>query len=350
MATQTVREKLAGIDPVLKNEWHVVARPEDVPDGRTCGVRLLGQPIVLWRADGRIRAAYDLCFHRGTRLTAEGNRVEPVSKSGVNGDCLICPYHGWHYDSTGQCVYIPAAPQQKPPRKAHLVSFHVEERYGWVWVCIGVPEHDIPLIPEWGDASFRKVLWGPRPVPAAGPRLVENFLDIAHFPYVHEGYLGDLDHTEIDDYTATLTAGGLVTSEIRVWQPDPDGTGIGTYSAYVYKVFRPLVGYFVKQTGGRFSIFFAVTPVEPRLSVAWMCISMDYSAEMTDQEVRAFQDTIFDQDVPVVTAQFPEELPLDLAEEISARADHLSIRYRQWLDELGMTYGVTPRDTEITSA
>ena len=138
-----------------------------------------------------------------------------------------------------------------------------------------------------------------------------------------------------------------MTSEIKVWQPDPDGTGIGSYSAYVYKVFRPLVGYFVKQTGGRFSIFFAVTPVEPRSSIVWMCISMDYSAEMSDEEVRAFQDTIFDQDVPIVTAQFPEELPLDLAEEISARADRLSIRYRQWLDELGMTYGVTPRDSEI---
>ena len=86
-------------------------------------------------------------------------------------------------------------------------AFRVRERYGWVWVCLGKPEHDIPVIPEWDDASFRNVLWGPRAVPAAGPRLVENFLDIAHFPYVHEGYLGDLDHTAIDDYTATLDAG-----------------------------------------------------------------------------------------------------------------------------------------------
>jgi vanillate O-demethylase monooxygenase subunit len=74
---------------------------------------------------------------------------------------------------------------------------------------------------------------------------------------------------------------------------------------------------------------------------------MDYSAEMPDEEVRAFQDLIFDQDVPIVTAQFPEELPLDLAAEISARADRLSIRYRQWLDELGMTFGVTPQGEEM---
>jgi vanillate O-demethylase monooxygenase subunit len=69
---------------------------------------------------------------------------------------------------------------------------------------------------------------------------------------------------------------------------------------------------------------------------------MDYGADLTDDEVRAFQDRVFDQDEPIVTAQFPEELPLDLAAEVSARADLLSIRYRQWLDALGLTYGVTP--------
>jgi phenylpropionate dioxygenase-like ring-hydroxylating dioxygenase large terminal subunit len=209
---------------------------------------------------------------------------------------------------------------------------------------MGEPAQDVPVIPEWDDPSFRNVLWGPWSVPAAGPRLVENFLDVAHFPYVHEGLLGDVDHTAIDDYTADLTAEGLVTSEINVWQPNPDGTGVGSYSTYVYRVFRPLVGYFIKRTGGKFSIFFAVTPAAPRESVVWMCISMDYGAAMSDEEVRTFQDRVFAQDLPIVTAQFPEELPLDLATEVSARADRLSIRYRQWLAELGMTFGVTTQD------
>ena len=71
MATQTLLEKLADIDPVLKNDWHVVARAEDVPDGRTGEHASWGSPSF---SGGRwqIRAAYDLCFHRGTRLTAEG--------------------------------------------------------------------------------------------------------------------------------------------------------------------------------------------------------------------------------------------------------------------------------------
>jgi phenylpropionate dioxygenase-like ring-hydroxylating dioxygenase large terminal subunit len=61
---------------------------------------------------------------------------------------------------------------------------------------------------------------------------------------------------------------------------------------------------------------------------------------MSDAEVVDFQNRIFEQDIPVVMSQFPEELPLDLAAEVSARADRLSIRYRQWLGELGMTFSV----------
>lgn len=340
MVTPTLVERLQCIDPVLKNDWHVVARAEDVVEGTPYGARLLGQPVVLWRTGDRLSAAYDLCFHRGTRLSAPGSRIERVAKGDVDTDCLICPYHGWHYDADGQCVYIPAAPDMKPPQKARLQMFQAQERYGWIWVCMGEPAQDVPCIPEWDDPDFRNVRWGPWPVAAAGPRLVENFLDIAHFPYVHEGLLGDQDHATVDEYRADLTPEGIVTSEIKVWQPNPDGTGVGSYSSYVYKVFRPLTGYFIKQTGGKFSIFFTVTPVAPRESVAWMYISMDYEEDMPDEEVVGFQDEIFEQDVPVVMAQFPEELPLDLAAEVSARADRLSIRYRQWLSDLGMTFSV----------
>jgi phenylpropionate dioxygenase-like ring-hydroxylating dioxygenase large terminal subunit len=341
MPGETVLDRLECLDPVLKNDWHVVARSADIPTGTPVGARLLGQPIVLWRSNQGISAAYDLCFHRGTRLTAPGSRVEHVVRGEVDEDCLICPYHGWHYDPQGQCVHIPAAPDQRPPRKAQLVMFQARERYGWVWVSMGCPTSDVPAIPEWDDPSFRNVLWGPVSVSAGGPRLVENFLDVAHFPYVHGGYLGDEEHADVNDYVTNLTPDGLVTSEIDVWQPDPDGTGVGSYSRYVYKVFRPLTGYFIKRTGGRFSIYFTVSPAAERESVVWMCISMDYSDDMPDEQVRAFQDLIFAQDVPVVAAQFPEELPLDLAAEVSARADRLSIRYRQWVGELGMTFGVT---------
>jgi phenylpropionate dioxygenase-like ring-hydroxylating dioxygenase large terminal subunit len=314
-------------DPVLQNEWHVVARSCDVA-GQPIAVDLLGQKVVVWRAAGAVHAARDLCIHRGTRL----------SIGSVQGERLVCRYHGWQYSGEGQCVHIPAQPDRKPPERARLQMYGARERYGWIWVCLGTPDQDVPIIPEWDDPTYRHVMCGPYEVAAEAPRLVENFLDVTHFPYVHEGYLGDPEHASLEDYEARLTPEGVVTSDIVIWQPDPDGTGVGQYVTYVYKVFRPLCGYFIKKTGGGFSIFFVVTPVAHRRSKAWMYVCMNYG-DMPDEEVATFQDTIFKQDLDIVTNQHPEELPLNLADELSLRSDRTSIAYRKWLRELGVTFG-----------
>jgi hypothetical protein len=60
------------------------------------------------------------------------------------------------------------------------------------------------------------------------------------------GLLGDPAHPEINDYEAEITPEGVIAKDISVWQPDPDGTGIGARVTYTYKVLRPLTAYFVK--------------------------------------------------------------------------------------------------------
>ena len=113
---------------------------------------------------------------------------------------------------------------------------------------------------------------------------------------------------------------------------------IQAYVNYTYKVLRPLTGYFVKNTGGRFAIFFTVTPIQERYSQAWMYVAMDYS-DLPDEQVRLFQDEIIKQDIPIVESQRPELLPLDLAAELHLRSDRTAIAYRKWLKELGLTFG-----------
>ena len=104
-----------------------------------------------------------------------------------------------------------------------------------IWVSLGDPEHDIPPFPEWDDASFRKIPTGPYRVEAGGPRIIENFLDIAHFAFVHEGILGDQAHPEIEDYEAMIGPDGVLAQGVRVYQPDPYGTGEGDTVAYTYR-------------------------------------------------------------------------------------------------------------------
>ena len=106
-------------DPVLLNDWHVVAYGPDLREGKPVPVRLLEEDIVLWRVGDKIHAWRDLCLHRGTRLSL--GRVE--------NETLICPYHGWTYNEEGQCIRFPAHPNQKPPATAHVKVYQAQEKY-----------------------------------------------------------------------------------------------------------------------------------------------------------------------------------------------------------------------------
>lgn len=317
-------------DPVLLNDWHVVARSADVESGRILPVRLLGEDLILWRCGNEILAWQDLCIHRGARL----------SLGRVQDSTLECPYHGWVYDRTGRCVRIPAQPDRLPPTKAAVKAYHAQERYGLVWVCLGEPSHPIPDFPEWDDGTYRKVMSGPYKYKASGPRAIENFLDVAHFPFVHEGILGARTRPEIEDYEVEMTPDGPVARDVRVYQPDPFGVGTGTVVSYTYRVLRPLTAYLAKTHGtDRFAIFFTVQPVEELESVAWVWMALNYDWKTPDEQFQVWQDRITHQDVPVVESQRPERLPLDLQAELHLRSDRMAIAYRRWLRELGLSFG-----------
>ena len=317
-------------DPILINDWHAVARSEELSEGQVLSARLLEEDLVLWRLDGRVLAWQDLCLHRGTRL----------SLGKVEDNTLVCPYHGWRYNGQGRCVHIPAHPDQPPPTRARVNAYNIKEQYGLIWVSLGEPPEEVPPFPEWNDPGFRKILCGPYSFKAAATRAIENFLDVAHFPFVHEGYLGDPAHAEIADYEAEIGPDGVVAEDISIWQPNPGGTGQGATVTYTYRAFRPLTAYFIKtMEGPKFGAFFTVAPIEELFSRGWMWLAMDYGHDIPAQEIRDFEDKVTAQDVPIVESQRPELLPLDLQAELHLRSDRTAIAYRRWLKELGLTVG-----------
>jgi phenylpropionate dioxygenase-like ring-hydroxylating dioxygenase large terminal subunit len=170
--------------------------------------------------------------------------------------------------------------------------------------------------------------------------VIENFLDVGHFPFVHAGFLGDPGHTEVGDYEVETTPEGIIARDIRVWQPDPDGTGKSAEVKYTYRVLRPLTAYFLKsQEEQRFSILCSVTPIDEQASAAWMIMALNYAPETSDEQLRNFQDVVSAQDVPIVESQRPELLPLDLQAELHLRSDRTAIAYRKWLTKIGLKYG-----------
>jgi phenylpropionate dioxygenase-like ring-hydroxylating dioxygenase large terminal subunit len=320
-------------DEVLRSEWIVACASTSVQEAPV-QVLILGERVVLFRTADGVHAFRDICIHRGAAL----------SLGCVQNNRLVCPYHGWEYASDGSCVKIPQLPAGRPiPTKARATRFHCMEAYGFVWVKLGDGEAPLFSLPEYDDAAFRHVLWGPSRVSAKPPRIIENFLDVGHLSFVHEGFLGVRTHAEIGEYRVAEGEDGVLRSgEIEVYQPDPDGSGQSRYVYYIYEILGPLSVRFIKRdplTGSRMTILLSIRPDDEQTSTAYGLISFDYETGMTDEQITGFQDMIFAQDKPIVENQRPEELPLDLQQELSLKCDGVSIAYRRYLARRRVTFG-----------
>jgi phenylpropionate dioxygenase-like ring-hydroxylating dioxygenase large terminal subunit len=275
-------------DMELLNDWHVVAAREDVRAAASIRVRLLERDI-------------DLSADAGGGLHAE---------------------HGTR-------------------------SYAVRERYRLVWVCVGVPGRDILPFPEFDDARYKTALCGPYGVNTSAPRIVENFLDMAHLPYVHTGILGQEPHTEVKDYNVRRGSDGEgpIATNCMFWQPSPTLTDqASSYVNYTYRVPRPCTAILTKQPesagSSGLSIMLTVTPVEQERSTAWILYSVANTTK-TEAELRARQELVFLQDKGIVENQLPKRLPLDPNAERAFACDRLSVAYRRYLKEQGIRFGVS---------
>jgi phenylpropionate dioxygenase-like ring-hydroxylating dioxygenase large terminal subunit len=320
-------------DPVLFDDWHVVARSQDLQPGTVVGARLLDTDLVLWRGqDTQILAWDDRCPHRSVRLSV-GKVVE---------DTLVCSYHGMVYNPEGRCIKVPSHPDYVPPKQACVRTYSVKEQYGLVFVCLGEPNQDISAFPEWGVSGYRTILCGPHYCRSGGYRAIENFLDLAHFPFVHTGILGDPTQTSVKDYEVSASETGIRLHNIQIWQPDPVGLGEGAFVTYNYWTLRPLTAYLTKETptGEGLAILYCVTPVSEEECIGWMCIAINYGDPSQDHEIQNFQDKVVLQDVVNLESHNPKRLPLNMQAEFHVPCDRGSLAYRKWLKNLGVTYGV----------
>jgi phenylpropionate dioxygenase-like ring-hydroxylating dioxygenase large terminal subunit len=193
--------------------------------------------------------------------------------------------------------------------------------------------------------GFRTVTAGPYSFHALGPRVIENALDVAHLGYVHAGLLGDPSRLAVEDYEAHDGLRGPEANQIRIWQPNPDGTGQGALVTYHYWVDGPLTMGFEK-TGSqrpgddrRFAVLAQVVPMDAEFCEMRLLMSMNYGHEVPEEELRSFQDRVTAQDRVIVESQRPELLPLDLQAELHLRSDRMAIAYRKWLRKIGLRYG-----------
>ena len=313
--------------------WHPVMAA-DALAGVPVPVRVLATDLVLWRDDaGTARAFDDRCPHRGTRL----------SLGRVQQGRLECPYHGWQFDGSGRCVHVPAEPAFQPSASQSACGRAVQEAHAMLWVRLGGAPEPVPVAPALPELPSRRLVCGPYDVRTSAPRVVENFLDTAHFPFVHPASLGDRAHAQVPPYEVLHDPHGRPgVANYRAWQPHSSAAAAqGGWVDYRYQVLGPYSAVLEKQPAAgslREAYALWVCPVEAQASRVWFTLWTS-EGSLSDDALRNFQEAVFLQDRAVLESQQPRELPLD-SREAPGPADRLSTAYRRYLRRQGITFGV----------
>lgn len=277
------------IDKASLDQWYVIETEAAVPTG-TSGNRLLGVDLKLVRSDdGKIT------------VTAEGRDAPLPTRS----------------------------------------------RFGFLWTTLGEPAGDIFPVPETDEPDRRYVPCGAVSVRASGLRIIENFLDMAHFPFVHTDILGAEPHTEVMQYNVEIRrdVDEVWATNCQFFQPQAALSATeGIMTQYIYRVMTPFTTLLYKtcpNSANRWDVIcLFVQPMDPDRCRAHpvMYLIDDVS---TTSELIQFQQLIFLQDRIILENQRPVLLPMEPRAEIPTRADASSIAYRRWLKEKGVTYGTS---------
>lgn len=166
----------------LKNYWYAAALSIDVKPGIPYPSTIMEVPLVIWRSASNILSVMlDRCNHRNA----------PLSKGKVVKNCLVCPYHGWEYNSEGACVKIPAeGPQAERIPNKKVETFQASEKDGLIWVWMGrnTSVDKPPFTMPYYNTNGWKNYYMKTSFANGVTNLVENFMDVPHTVYVHKGW------------------------------------------------------------------------------------------------------------------------------------------------------------------
>ncbi len=326
---------MTDVQALLRRFWHPVCTTAELDasrrgDGAVLGVRLLGEQVVVARTAGGLVALRDRCLHRSTRL----------SVGWVCDDTLQCAYHGWRWDRSGKCVEIPAMPGTPIPSRARIDAFDVTEAYGLVWARLeaGWPTR-VPASPAWDEPEMRIAEGRPYVWPTSTERRVENFVDLSHFAWVHNGSLSRRDAVVPPIPDVQRVDGELRFEYDPPVLPPSDGRALIGWSAYRVTMPGTVNIEFDVPGAGRRHLWMTAAPLnadDTEVRCYWLMARSD-NVGADDGPYMEFQQQVLDEDHPVIVAQHPANIPFEPGAELSVRTDKVSIEYRRWLAELAAT-------------
>lgn len=304
----------------LRRCWQPVARAEDLESGPQRAV-LLGEALAVFlRESGEPAVVADRCPHRGASL----------SMGRVRGESVQCPYHGWEWNGEGACTRVPSlADQGQIPPNARIAAFPVREQWGLIWTALAEPLGEPPKLPWFDPAEWT---WGhgtPFELPVSLGVMIENFRDVAHFAFVHRETLGPV--AEVVEPLDVTREGTEVTMrrEMPVLEETKDTWG--ALPTMRYHVIAPNVASTrtFSEMGERHLVHVARAIGATESAHYWIQGLRGDDDEGRLEEVIEFEERVYAEDLPIVSAVRPAELELDREAGLSTVSDRFTLAYRR---------------------
>jgi phenylpropionate dioxygenase-like ring-hydroxylating dioxygenase large terminal subunit len=327
---------LANDHPALRAAWHPVARSSEIGT-EPVRVTLLGQDWALARLGSGLAAYLDRCPHR----------LAPLSNGRIEGDGIVCAYHGWCFDADGDCVDIPSLADTGPwPGKVEATTpAGLVERLGLVFLAPDTPVTELLEIPEAGDSTFLHGELEAVTARAGAGLLVDNFLDLAHFPFLHAATIGTDEAAVIGDLDVERHELGMT---VRCRQPFPNHEDLEVAAGrrpliqhrrltYRYRApFAVSLRIDYEEAGGTNVVDFHVQPVDAETCRVYSSIHRDDLGADTARlaDAVAFERRILDEDLALQERYVDLRLPLDLTTEVHVKADRPTVELRRILASL----------------
>jgi len=331
-----VPSALRNCDRALRRGWISLARSSEITQ-RPASFRLLGENYVAFRvASGDMRVYRDQCPHR----------LAPLSLGTCENNVLQCAYHGWRFDESGRCIEIPALGSAAtiPPKAVLNSPARVAESHGMVFVALDEPLMPLPLIEAANNPSYMK---GDLPVftaRASAGLLADNFLDMAHFPFVHVGTFGEGEAKEVPNYKVQRDGFTFEASyEHQFANREDPGVDAGIRPLVqtrrlTYRYHAPFhleLEIEFLDAGGTNVIGFFLTPEDDEhvriYSSLWrndLEGSLERMADAIDFEVR-----VVNEDLRLQSRYEDLALPLESTAELHTRADKITLELRRVLHD-----------------
>lgn len=200
---------------MIKNQWYIVCFEQELDNQNIIRRKIAGEDVVVFRtASGKVAVLEDRCCHRNVRL----------SLGYMKGEHIKCGYHGWEYDSEGQCQVIPSFPPGKPvPKAACVKRYPTEIKHKTVWAFFGdagkSEQAEIPPLKELDDWPF---IFNYHEVKGNIKLIAESLFDPQHINHVHRNsiktMMGNLSNEPTDfqlETTGTSLHGSYYRSNER---------------------------------------------------------------------------------------------------------------------------------------